>query len=409
MSEEAPTVPSGPSRPLARVVVVDLGQIYNAPYATMLLALAGADVIKVESHAGEPLRARSAVTGTGADLPYWMLNSNKRGVTLNLKDPRGRDLLIEMVDRAQVLVENFRPGVMDKLGLGAHMFLARDPSLVYASGSGYGQEGAYRDLPAMDLTIQAMSGVMTSNGFTENPPVKAGPALADFFGGIHLYGAIVTALYQRAVTGQGARLDVAMLDSVYPSLLSNLGLLLGADSPPPPRAGNRHGGLAVSPYNVYPTVDGYLAVITVTDGHWDAILTTMGRTDLIGDPKYATKSARVAAMQEVDDLLAAWTSALPTAKVFELFRAAGVPCAPVRGLRDVVDDPHLRERGMIEDRDIPGVGVLPLMHTPLHFAGQPRVPLRIAPRLGEHNDEVFGTWLGRSEEELAALRADGVI
>jgi CoA:oxalate CoA-transferase len=254
-----------------------------------------------------------------------------------------------------------------------------------------------------------MSGVMTSNGFTENPPVKAGPALADFFGGIHLYGAIVTALYQRAVTGRGARLDVAMLDSVYPSLLSNLGLLLGADSPPPPRAGNRHGGLAVSPYNVYPTKDGYLAVITVTDDHWDAILTTIGRADLIGDPKFATKSARVAVMQEVDDLLGDWTSTLSTAEVFGLFRAAGVPCAPVRELRDVVDDPHLRERGMIEDRDIPGVGVLPLMHTPLHFAGEARVPLRIAPLLGEHNDEIFGAWLGRSEAELAALRADGVI
>jgi CoA:oxalate CoA-transferase len=399
----------GESRPLAGVVVVDLGQIYNAPYATMLLALAGADVIKVETRTGEPLRKRNAIKETGADLPYWMLNSNKRGVTLDLKDPRGRDLLLEMVARAHVLVENFRPGVMDKLGLGPDVLLARDPSLVYASGSGYGQEGAYRDLPAMDLTIQAMSGIMTSNGFTENPPVKAGPAVADFFGGIHLYGAIVTALYQRAVTGQGARLDVAMLDSVYPSLLSNLGLLLGAESPPPPRAGNRHGGLAVSPYNVYPTRDGYLALITVTEAHWDGILETMGRADLIGDPKYATKNARVAAMEDVDELLAGWTSSLGTAEVFKLLREAGVPCAPVRELREVVDDPHLRERGMIQDHDVPGVGVLPLMHTPLRFVGRERIPLKIAPTLGEHNDEIFGGWLGHTQEELAELREAGVI
>jgi CoA:oxalate CoA-transferase len=251
--------------------------------------------------------------------------------------------------------------------------------------------------------------VMASTGFVENPPVKAGSAVADFFGGIHLYGAIVTALYQRAVTGKGARLDVAMLDSVYPSLLSNLGALLGAASPPPPRTGNRHGGLAVSPYNVYPTKDGYLAIITVTEGHWEAILTAIGRPELIGDPRYATKTARVANMAGVDDLVGEWTSTLETAEVFRLLRDGGVPCAPVRELRDVVDDPHLRQRGLIQDHEVPGVGTLPLIHTPLYFSGQDRVPLKIAPQLGEHNDEIFGRWLGRSDDELSVLRAEGVI
>ena len=400
--------PAAESRPLAGVTVVDLGQIYNAPYATLLMALAGADIIKVEALDGESLRSRN-VKGTGADLPFYFMNSNKRAVTLNLKDPRGRDLLLELVDRASVLVENFRPGVMARFGLGPDELLARHPSLVYASGSGYGQDGAYRDLPAMDLTIQAMSGVMSSTGFTDNPPVKAGPALGDFFGGIHLYGAVVTALYQRAVTGRGAHVDVAMLDSVLPSLMSNIGMIVGATHPAPPRTGNRHGGLAVAPYNVYATKDSYVGIITVTEDHWDAILRTIERSELIGDERYSTKPARVQRMAEVDEMIEDWTSRHPIDEVFRLLREGGVPCAPVRPLREVLADPHFRARGMIHDTEVPGVGELPLIHTPLHFAGEERVPIRVAPGLGEHNDEIYGDWLGHSAEELAELRADGVI
>jgi CoA:oxalate CoA-transferase len=400
-------------RPLDGVCVIDLGQIYNAPYATLLLALAGADVIKVEPLSGETSRRRREVN-LSAGLSFYMLNSNKRSVTLNLKDPRGKSLLLEMVDRSSVLVENFRPGVMDRLGLGAEALLSRKPSLVYASGSGYGQQGTYVDLPAMDLTVQAMSGVISSTGFTDGPPVKSGPALSDFLGGIHLYGAIVTALYRREVTGRGSKLDVAMLDSVYPTLMSNIGPHIGtelgiASAPPPERTGNHQGGLSECPYNVYATKDGYVSIICLEEIHWTALLNTMERSDLIGDPRYATKSARVRAMQEVDDLVTDWSSTKPTDEVFTLVRQSGIPCAPVRSLREVVYDPHFRERGMIHDFEVPGVGVLPLIHTPLLFGGEDREPLKVAPELGEHNDDVYGQWLGHSAEELAKLRADDVI
>src|SRR5436190_22384167 len=301
--------------PLDGLVVIAVGQIYNAPYATMLLALAGADVIKIEPLEGEPLRKRNALKGTGAELPFFMLNSHKRGGSLNLKDDRGKALLWELIDRADVFVENYRPGVLERLGFGYDALRDRSPSLIVASGAGYGQHGAYRDLPAMALTIQAMSGVMASTGFPDAAPVKAGPAIADFFGVIHLYAGIVTALYRRAVTGQGSIVDVAMLDSVYPSLLSNIGSLLGADAPPA-RTGNAHGGLAVCPYNVYATADGHVAVITVTEAHWHGVLDTIGRSDLRDDPRYAGNSARVVAMGEVDKLIEAWTSTLPTDEVF---------------------------------------------------------------------------------------------
>jgi CoA:oxalate CoA-transferase len=401
------------SRPLEGVLVIDLGQIYNAPYATLLMALAGADVVKIEPPEIGELQRRRKAYGVASAIPFYLLNSNKRSVTLNLKDPRGRDLLFELIDRAAVLVENFRPGTMDRLGVGADAAHQRNPGLIYASGSGYGQDGAYRDLAAMDLTVQAMAGVVASTGFPDETPVRAGPALSDFLGGVHLYGAIVTALYQRTVTGCGATLDVSMLDSVYPSLMSNLGPNIAAaitDAPPPvERTGNRQGGLAESPYNVYPTKDGFITVICLDEAMWCNLLDVMGRKDLLKDPRFSTKAARIAAMDEVDSLVADWTSTKNTDEAFALLRGSGAVCAPVRRLAEVVWDPDLRSRGIVEDSDVPGIGKIPLLHTPLRFVGEERLPLRMAPELGAHNAEVFGDWLGHSGEELRTLQDGGVI
>ena len=226
--------------PLAGIKVVDLSQIYNGPYATFLLAQAGAEVIKVEPKGGEHLRRRGVVGG--AALPFAMLNANKRSVSLDLKNPQGRDLLIEMIKRADVLVENFAPGVMERLGFGVEAMHKVNPRLVYAQSSGYGQDGLYRDYPAMDLTVQAMSGIMETTGFPDREPVKAGPALCDFFAGVHLYGGIVTALLDRERTGRGRTVEVAMLDAVYASLSSSLGMSFGAGWQEAGRTGNRHGG-----------------------------------------------------------------------------------------------------------------------------------------------------------------------
>ena len=208
--------------PLTGITVLDLSHVYNGPYATYLMAMAGAEVIKIEPRGGEHLRSRGD-TG-GAALPFAMLNSNKRVVTLNLKHPRGKALLVEMVRRADVLVENFAPGVMDRLGVGAATLGSANKRLVYASSSGYGKSGPYRDYPAMDLVMQAMSGVISITGYPDQPPVKSGPALCDFFAGVHLYGAVVTALYERERTGLGRTVEVTMQDAVYASMASNLGM-----------------------------------------------------------------------------------------------------------------------------------------------------------------------------------------
>src|SRR3954464_5578775 len=291
--------------PLTGMTVVDLSQIYNGPYATFLCAQAGADVIKVEPKGGEHLRRRGVVGG--AALPFAMLNANKRSVSLDLKNPQGRDLLIEMVKRADVLVENFAPGVMERLGIGVEAMHKINPRLVYAQSSGYGQDGLYRDYPAMDLTVQAMSGVMGITGFADREPVKAGPALCDFFAGVHLYGGIVTALYDRERTGRGRTVEVSMLDAVYASLSSQLGMCFGQGWQDAGRTGNRHGGLAESPYNVYSTSDGYIAIICVTDGHWKSLTQAMARPDLMDDPRLGSLKDRVAHMDLVDDTVSGWT------------------------------------------------------------------------------------------------------
>src|SRR4051812_14798308 len=247
--------------PLQGIKVVDLSQIYNGPYATFLMAQAGAEVIKVEPKGGEHLRRRGVVGG--AALPFAMLNANKRSVSLDLKNPQGRDLLIDMVRRADVLVENFAPGVVERLGLGVEAMHQVNPRLVFAQSSGYGQEGLYRDYPAMDLTVQAMSGVMDITGFAEREPVKAGPALCDFFAGVHLYGGIVTALLDRERTGRGRTVEVSMLDAVYASMSSQLGMSFGIGWDDAGRTGNRHGGAAGSPHKVFSTPPGFNPVILV--------------------------------------------------------------------------------------------------------------------------------------------------
>ncbi|HYM71689.1 MAG TPA: CoA transferase, partial [Stellaceae bacterium] len=186
--------------PLAGITVLDFGQVYQGPYATLLMATAGADVIKIEPPQGEPLRRR-APPGKSTTFPIAMLNSNKRAITLNLKDERGKQLLFRMAEKGDVLLENFAPGVMDRLGVGWEVLHAINPRLIYASGTGYGLSGPDRDNLAMDLTIQAVSGLISVTGEPDRPPLKAGPAVVDFLSGIHLYAATMTALYERSVTG----------------------------------------------------------------------------------------------------------------------------------------------------------------------------------------------------------------
>jgi crotonobetainyl-CoA:carnitine CoA-transferase CaiB-like acyl-CoA transferase len=394
--------------PLSGLLVLELGQIYNGPYAGLLMALGGADVIKVEPPEGDLLRRRGERV-RGALYPFCALNTNKRGMTINLKNDTGRELLLELVARADVLIENFRPGVTERLGIGSKKLLALNPRLIYASGSGFGLSGPYRDYPAMDVTVQAMSGVMSITGWPDQPPVKAGPAVADFFGGIHLYAAIVAALLRRERSGEGGVVEVAMLDAVFPSLMSSLGLLFGTDGAVPLRTGNRHNGLAEAPYNAYETKDGYLALICVSDSHWQALVAAMEREDLADDPRFSDMAARVSNVDEIDRIISEFAGSWTTEALFEHLRRSGVPCAPVRNLDEVVADRHLHERGFLQELQHPEMGEITVFSSPMRGSDETSAELAPSPRLGQDNHAVVREVLGGSEERFDELVSSGAL
>lgn len=391
--------------PLAGITVLDFGQIFQGPYATMLMAKAGADVIKIEPPGGEPLRRRVIANGGQTTLPIAMLNANKRGVTLNLKSEAGKDLLNRMVARADVLLENFSPGTMDGLGVGYDVLRLVNPRLIYATGTGFGISGPDRDNLAMDFTIQAASGIMSVTGDPNGPPMKAGPTLVDYMGGIHLYAAVMTALLQRTATGQGQLVEVAMQEAVYPTLASSYEYYHRTGKEPP-RAGNRQAGLSSAPYNAFQTRDGWVAIHVVTEDHWRNLLRAMGRDDLLEDPRFNNNTARTANMEATEALVTAWTLGLDKADVVATAKRYKIPAAPVRNAIEVMSDAHMHERGMLQIVDHPQLGEVVLPNSPLRLHGADRVEPVPSPLLGQHNQEVYGEWLGM---DVSVLKAAGAI
>ena len=394
--------------PLAGITVLDFGQIYQGPYATMLMAKAGADVIKIEPPGGEPLRRRVIATGGDTTLPMAMLNANKRAVTLNLKSDAGRNLLKQMVARADVLLENFSPGTLDALGVGYDVLRGVNPRLVYATGTGFGISGPDRDNLAMDFTIQAASGIMSVTGDPDGPPMKAGPTLVDFMGGIHLYAAVMTALLHRMATGQGQLVEVAMQEAVYPTLASSYDYHVRTGKVPP-RAGNRQAGLGSAPYNAFPAKDGWVAIHVVTEGHWRNLLRAMGRDDLLDDARFTTNAARTANIDATEALVTAWTTTLGKAEIAATAKRHKIPAAAVRNAVEVMNDPHMHERGMLQRIDHPSLGPIIVPNSPLRLHGADRIEPVPSPSLGQHNLDIYGGWLGLGEEGVEALRRAGAI
>lgn len=391
--------------PLAGITVLDFGQVYQGPYATVLMATAGADVIKIEPPNGEPLRRR-APPGKSTTFPIAMLNSNKRAITLNLKGERGKQLLFRMAEKADVLLENFAPGVMDRLGVGFKVLHEINPRLVYASGTGYGLSGPDRDNLAMDLTIQAFSGIISVTGEADRPPLKAGPAVVDFLSGIHLYAATVTALYERSVTGVGRLVEVAMEEAAYPTMTSQLEAYWRTGNTPE-RTGNASHNRV--PINVYAAKDGYIAMNLAVEEHWHNLLAAMGREDLRDDPRYSSPAARVENRVLVDTTIEAWSKTLPKMEIFAIAKARRIPLAPVREVDEVMHDRHMHERGFLDDIEHDEIGPITVPTSPLRFHGADRRATTPSPKLGQHNDEIYGGWLGLSASEIAELKAGGVI
>jgi crotonobetainyl-CoA:carnitine CoA-transferase CaiB-like acyl-CoA transferase len=392
------------NQPLDGIRVIDLTQIYQGPYAAFLMAGAGAEVIKVEPPGGERLRGRG---GAHTPLSFVMLNSNKHSVTLNLKEARGKEILKRLVADADVLLENYAPGVMDNLGLGWEVLHALNPRLIYASGTGYGLSGPDRDQLAMDHTIQAASGVMSMTGDPDRPPARAGGAPSDIMGGIHMYAGVMTALVGRAATGKGTRVEVSMLEAMYFTLCSEFAAYHAAGELPERASGRSPAGAA--PYGRYRCRDGWIAIICVAETHWQSICRVIGREDLLTDQAFSAAHLRKKRQDEVDAMIETWSSTLPRDEAFAAMRAAKVPVAPVRNLEEVRTDPHLHARGMLRWMTHPEMGEIVLPSSPIRYSDYDPHEVAFFPEAGADNAEIYGDRMGISETELEALRTAGVI
>jgi CoA:oxalate CoA-transferase len=394
------------NQPLAGIDVLDLGQIYNGPYCSLVLAYLGADVVKIEPPFGEPLRSR---VERGAPPELVMLNSSKEAITIDLKSDRGKELLTDLAGEADVLVENYSVGTMEKLGVGYETLSEVNPELIYAHGSGFGDSGPKSERLAMDLIVQATGGVMDVTGFEDGPPVKTGMAPGDFLGGTHLASGVLAALFQRERTGEGQFVEASMYESVLPSLLSQLGSYY-KDETVPPRTGNRHSSLAKCPYNAYETAEGYVAILCAGESHWQALLECIGREDLVGDERFDSNVKRLDHMAEIDAMIEEWTTGKDRHTIEDTLIDAGVPCGAVQTVEEILHDPHLEERGTIAEVDHPdfpeGIRV---PGSAIRFSEADEPDIEPAPRKGEDNEAVLRDRLGLSAAEVATLEDDGVI
>ena len=388
--------------PFTGMVVLDLTQIYNGPYATFLMARAGATVIKIEPPGGEHLRKRVDGPTQAVTVPFAMLNANKQSICLDLKNEKAREVFLSLVAKADVVVENFTPNTMDRLGLGADILRELNPRLIYASSSGYGKTGPYRDFPAMDLAVQAMAGIITTTGFPNADPAKTGPAVCDFMAGTHLYGAITTALLHRERTGKGSTVEVSMMEAIYPSLASNLGAHVPGDRSVK-RTGNRHGGMGLAPYNVYACADGHVAIITSNDKHWNALVTALNLQDLAQDQRFSTRNSRALNMDALDAAITNITKGFTRDELITLLRRHRAPCAPVQEIDDVVNDPHLIARGALRNINHPLYGPIIVPESPLRFAEFANVPYEPSGELGADTRNVLASILNMPTDQANAL------
>jgi CoA:oxalate CoA-transferase len=390
--------------PLSGVRVLDLTRVLSGPFCTMLLGDLGADVIKVEAPEGDPIRAQGAQRD-GLSWYFAAFNRNKRSVRLDLRQAQGREILAALVKTADVLVENFRPGVLARLGFDDARLRALRPSLVTCSINGFGSTGPYRDRPAFDFIAQAMSSFMSVNGRPDDPPLRSGIPISDLVAGLYAALAITASVFRARATGQGEHAEVGMTNGLV-SLLAYIATDYLATGRVPPRSGNDHP--IAAPYGLFPTRDGQLAVAPPGDEFFARLADALGEPGLKTDPLYATGAARVANRARINAIVGGKLAAQTTAHWVEVLNAAGVPCGPVLSVDQIFSDPQIAAQEMVLDVPHPGHGVVRMTGFPMKLAEAPCRVRRPAPELGEHTDELLAE-LGYPEDARAALRGGKVV
>jgi formyl-CoA transferase/CoA:oxalate CoA-transferase len=392
--------------PLRGVRVVDLTRILAGPYCTQALADAGADVVKIEEPGkGDDTRGWGPPFVNGESCYFLSVNRGKRSLALNLKHDEGRAILWRLVERADVLVENFRPGTLDRMGFSFEAVHARNPRLVYASISGYGPDGPLGGRPGYDAVLQGESGLMSITGAPDGPPFKVGASVVDTLAGMTAFQAILLALVRRGTTGVGGRADVSLLESALAILTYHASsyLLTGAV---PQRLGNRHPNLA--PYETFETADGAVIVGVGSESLWRAFCASIDRPELAGDPRFRTNADRVSNYAALRDTLAPVLRSRATTDWLVRWEQAGIPCGRVRSVGEALDGEQVAARGLIVEIDHPRTGRGRFVGSPIHLDAASRSARRPPPTVGEHTEEVLAE-LGLEPAEIERLRAQGVV
>ena len=392
---------------LQGIKILDLTRVLAGPFATMVLADLGAEVIKIEvPHSGDDSRQFPPFQG-GESAYFMSINRNKKSVTLNLKTEEGKSIFFQLLKKCDVLVENFRPGTMDKLGLGYDRLKQEKPELIYAAVSGYGHSGPYSKRAAYDAVVQALGGIMSITSPEKNgPPTRVGTSVGDITAGLYTAIGILAAVIERQHSGNGQMVDVAMLDCQVSILENAIARYLVTGEVPRP-AGNRHPSIV--PFEPFETSDGYLMVAVGNDTLWQKFCHSAGLEDLLAEEIFSTNMKRNENYEQLRPKISAAMCQKDTAEWQIIFDNAGIPNGPIQSVDMVIHHPQVQAREMIIETEHPSAGAISIPGIPVKMSETPGSIRLLAPRLGEHTEEILTGWLGMSAEEVESLRECGVI
>lgn len=395
--------------PLTGITILDLTWVLSGPFASMVLCDLGADVIKIERPPWGDIARTTGPHLDGVSGYFFSINRGKRSAAIDLQRPEGRDLFLRLVERADVVMENFTPGTMERLGLGWDVLHARNPRLVYAATSGFGQTGPDRLRPALDIVVQGMGGVMSITGEPGGPPVRPGLSLGDIAAGLFTAIGVLAALRERARSGEGQMVDVSMLDCQV-AILENAFMRYFATGEVPGPLGTRHP--LATPFQAFPTADGYivLALSWGVENQWELFCATIGRSDLIDDPRFETSALRTQHHAELEPLLNDALRRRTTAEWLAEFDAIGLPCGPLNDIAQAAELPQIKAREMLVPVKHPKLErPLPLANTPIKLSRTPGGIKGPPPDVGEHTVQVLRELLELSDAEIEALKAAEVV
>lgn len=389
------------------IVVLDLGRVLACPYAAAMLADMGATVIKIENPKGGDDTRKMGPFINGNSVYYANFNRGKVGVTLNLKEPEGKEIFKELVKKADIVLENYRPGTMEKLGLGYDVLKEINPGIIYGSISGFGHTGPLSKRAGYDIVGQAMGGLMSTSGWPDGPATRSGTPLGDVLGALNATAGVLAALVNKQKTGLGEKVDVALVDSVA-AAMENITMIYQSTGRVPQRIGNRYE--STYPYDTFPARDGDVVIAAGNNKLYGILCSVMGRPELTSDPRFQEVKNRVENHAALREEIASWTMQHTIDEVDKLLNDAGCPACPVNTLDRLVVDPQIAgDRRMFPVIDQPGIGELAITAIPQHLSRTSTQPRKAAPLLGEDNEKVYSQMLGLDAGKLAALKEKGVI